>query len=51
MLQKDLAARNILVNERMLCKVADFGLSRELENADSSQGEYCASVSYNMTVN
>ncbi|XP_046850241.1 ephrin type-B receptor 2-like [Xenia sp. Carnegie-2017] len=37
---RDIAARNILVNEAMLCKVADFGLSRVLETADSSRGEY-----------
>lgn len=43
---KDLAARNILVNDALLCKVADFGLSRELENADSSRGEYCTTVRY-----
>lgn len=42
---KDLAARNILVNDALLCKVADFGLSRELETADSSRGEYCTTVS------
>jgi serine/threonine protein kinase len=41
---KDLAARNILVNETLLCKVADFGLSRVLETADSSRGEYRALV-------
>ena len=42
---QDLAARNILVNDTMLCKVSDFGLSRELETADSSCGEYATSVS------
>ena len=30
---QDLAARNILVSESMVCKVADFGLSRELEDS------------------
>lgn len=29
----------------MLCKVADFGLSRVLETADSSRGEYQTTVS------
>ena len=30
---QDLAARNVLVSESMVCKVADFGLSRELEDS------------------
>ena len=30
---QDLAARNVLVSENMVCKVADFGLSRELEDS------------------
>ena len=28
-IHRDLATRNILVNESLVCKVADFGLSRE----------------------
>lgn len=30
---RDLAARNVLVNSQLVCKIADFGLSREIENA------------------
>ena len=41
---KDLAARNILVNDDLLCKIADFGLTRSLENG-GSDGEYSVSVS------
>ncbi|XP_037089699.1 ephrin type-A receptor 4-like [Pollicipes pollicipes] len=28
---RDLAARNVLVNSQLVCKIADFGLSREIE--------------------
>ncbi|XP_065060999.1 ephrin type-B receptor 1-B-like [Rhopilema esculentum] len=34
-IHRDLAARNILVNEDMVCKVADFGMSRELSEDDA----------------
>lgn len=35
---RDLAARNVLVNSQLVCKIADFGLSREIESA--SEGAY-----------
>lgn len=41
---QDLAARNVLVGENMLCKVSDFGLSRELAEDDEAQAEYTTQV-------
>lgn len=39
---RDLAARNVLVNSQLVCKIADFGLSREIESA--TEGAYTTRV-------
>ena len=33
---RDLAARNVLVNSQLVCKIADFGLSREISSEGSN---------------
>lgn len=43
--KQDLAARNILVADNMASKVADFGLSRELDDSeDNPDSEYQTQV-------
>lgn len=44
---QDLAARNILVSETLVCKVADFGLSREVETDSNSSAAYTTTVGKN----
>jgi serine/threonine protein kinase len=41
---RDLAARNVLVNADYVCKVCDFGLSRELPGEDVTSNEYLSTT-------
>uniref|UniRef100_A0A8C4S6U2 receptor protein-tyrosine kinase n=1 Tax=Erpetoichthys calabaricus TaxID=27687 RepID=A0A8C4S6U2_ERPCA len=41
---RDLAARNVLINSNLVCKVADFGLSRFLRGDDESLPSYTAAL-------
>lgn len=45
---RDLAARNVLVNSQLVCKIADFGLSREIESA--TEGAYTTRVIYSSCI-
>lgn len=48
-IHRDIAARNILVDENLVCKVSDFGMSRVLED-DEPEAAYTATVSVDLIV-
>jgi len=41
LLCRDLAARNVLINSELMCKVADFGLTRHLDGQESESSCAC----------
>ena len=49
LVHRDLAARNVLLASGMVCKVADFGLSRSVQKDDGS-GDYYRSSGGNLPV-
>lgn len=50
-IHRDLRAANILVNETLHCKIADFGLARIIENeytAQEGEGWKCVNIQGNI---